>query len=74
MIPRTLDLNGQWMNIALRNTHEALVERRIKRDSSSVYTSRARHHLLALADMGVDAVFSDYPDRGFDAGFSAANS
>jgi hypothetical protein len=24
--------------------------------------------------MGVDAVFSDYPDRGFDAGFSAANS
>ena len=75
MIPRTLGLNGQWMNIALRNTHEALVEAAHQAGLKvAVYTVNEPDHLLALADMGVDAVFSDYPDRGLDAGFSAANS
>lgn len=72
MVADSVRLGGQWMNIARRSATQRLVREAQEAGLKvAVYTVNELDHMQEMAAIGVDAIFSDYPDRGLQAGFAA---
>ena len=67
-VERTLSLNASYMNIALKHATEDWVNAAHEAGLKvAVYTVNEIDDIERMRQWGVDAIFCDYPDRGFGA-------
>ena len=67
-VERALSLNASYMNISLKHVTEDWVNAAHKAGLKvAVYTVNEIDDIEQMRQWGVDAIFCDYPDRGFGA-------